>query len=136
MKEIGQVNMDNELEKNTAENQEQVQAPVVEQETPVQPEKEVKKEPEVKQSAEGKTSHKRIMQGRVVSNKADKSITVLIERHVAHPLYKKYYKRAKKVMAHDEENASNIGDIVKVIESRPLSRRKRWRMIEIVERAK
>lgn len=96
------------------------------------------KAPEVKTvvDVEKKTTNKRIMQGKVVSNKANKTIVVIIERQVAHPLYKKYYKRAKKVMAHDEMNECNIGDVVKVIESRPLSARKRWNMIEIVERAK
>ena len=112
---------------------------VVETETPVEAveapvENSAKNEPE-KTDVEAK-SNKRIMQGKVVSNKADKTIVLLIERQVAHPLYKKYYKRAKKVMAHDEKNDCNIGDVVKVIESRPLSKNKRWNMIEIVERAK
>jgi small subunit ribosomal protein S17 len=81
-------------------------------------------------------SNKRILQGKVVSNKSNKTILVLIERHVAHPLYKKYYKRSRKVMAHDPNNDCNQGDTVKVIESRPLSARKRWHLLEIVERAK
>jgi len=59
-----------------------------------------------------------------------------IERQVAHPLYKKYYKQTKKVMAHDEANECRIGDTVRVIESRPLSARKRWMLVEIVDRAK
>lgn len=81
-------------------------------------------------------SNKRVLQGKVVSDKADKTITVAIERQVAHPLYKKYYKRTKKVMAHDETNSAHIGDTVKVQESRPLSARKRWALIDIVTRAK
>jgi small subunit ribosomal protein S17 len=81
-------------------------------------------------------SNKRILQGKVVSNKADKTISVAIVSQVAHPLYKKYFKRTKKVMAHDEQNSCNIGDTVKVRESRPLSRQKRWELIDIVERAK
>ena len=81
-------------------------------------------------------SNKRIIQGKVVSNKADKTIIVAFERQVAHPLYKKYYKRTKRVMAHDETNNANIGDVVKVQESRPLSARKRWNLIDIVSRAK
>jgi len=81
-------------------------------------------------------SNKRILQGKVSSNKADKTILVLIERHIAHPLYKKYFKRSRKVMAHDPNNDCKTGDTVKVIESRPLSARKRWHLLEIVERAK
>lgn len=73
--------------------------------------------------------------GKVVSNKADKTIVVSIERQVAHPLYKKYFKRTTTVMAHDEKNECNIGDVVKVVESRPLSARKRWALVEIIERA-
>ncbi|MFP4368318.1 MAG: 30S ribosomal protein S17 [Candidatus Kapaibacterium sp.] len=74
--------------------------------------------------------------GKVFSNKADKTITVLVERRVAHPLYKKYYKQSKKFLAHDENNDCNIGDLVRIKESRPLSRRKRWVLIDIIERAK
>ncbi len=73
--------------------------------------------------------------GKVVSNKADKTIVVAIERQVAHPLYRKYFKQTTKVMAHDEKNECKIGDVVKVIESRPLSARKRWALVEIIERA-
>ena len=83
-----------------------------------------------------KKSHKRILQGKVTSNKADKTITVAIVRQVAHPLYKKYFKSTKRVMAHDENNDSRIGDVVRIKESRPLSAKKRWTLIEIVERAK
>lgn len=81
-------------------------------------------------------SNKRILQGKVFSNKADKTIVVKIVRQVAHPLYKKYYKKTKKIMAHDELNACTIGDTVKVKECRPLSRNKRWELVEIVEKAK
>lgn len=83
-----------------------------------------------------KTGHRRILVGRVVSNKSNKTIVIRIERYVQHPLYKKYFKRVKKVMAHDENNECQIGDLVKVMEYRPLSRRKRWMLTEIVERAK
>ncbi len=82
------------------------------------------------------TGRKKTRTGKVVSNKADKSIVVTIERQVSHPIYKRYYKQTKKVMAHDENNECNIGDVVKVIESRPLSARKRWSLVEIVTRAK
>ncbi|MCS7176019.1 MAG: 30S ribosomal protein S17 [Candidatus Kapabacteria bacterium] len=75
------------------------------------------------------------MIGRVVSNKANKTIVVTIERDVMHPLYKKTYKRTTKVMAHDEHNQCQIGDLVKVVEWRPLSRRKRWMLVEILQRS-
>ena len=74
--------------------------------------------------------------GKVVSDKMDKTIVVAIEDHVKHPLYKKIVKRTYKLKAHDEENTCNVGDTVKVMETRPLSKDKRWRLVEIVERAK
>ena len=74
--------------------------------------------------------------GRVVSNKMDKTIVVAIEDNVRHPLYKKIVKETYKLKAHDENNECNIGDTVKVMETRPLSKDKRWRLVEIVERAK
>ncbi|HRK05353.1 MAG TPA: 30S ribosomal protein S17 [Chlorobiota bacterium] len=86
-------------------------------------------------TAAEQTGRKKTRVGKVVSNKADKTIVVSIERQVAHPLYRKYFKQTKKVMAHDEANECNIGDVVKVIESRPLSARKRWRLVEIIQRA-
>ncbi len=74
--------------------------------------------------------------GIVVSNKMDKSILVAIERKVAHPIYKKYFKKTTKLMAHDENNECNIGDTVKIMETRPLSKLKNWRLVEIIEKAK
>ena len=74
--------------------------------------------------------------GRVESNKMDKTIVVRIERLVKHPIYKKYIKRSTKLTAHDPENQCNIGDKVQVTGTRPLSKRKRWRLVEIIERAK
>ena len=74
--------------------------------------------------------------GKVISNKMDKTIVVAIEEHVKHPLYKKIVKDTYKLKAHDENNECNSGDIVKVMETRPLSQDKRWRLVEIVERAK
>ena len=74
--------------------------------------------------------------GKVISNKMDKTIVVAIEEHVKHPLYKKIVKDTYKLKAHDENNECNNGDIVKVMETRPLSKDKRWRLVEIVERAK
>ena len=73
--------------------------------------------------------------GKVVSDKMDKTIVVAIENRVKHPLYGKIIKRTYKLKAHDENNECNIGDKVKVMETRPLSREKRWRLIEIVEKA-
>ena len=74
--------------------------------------------------------------GKVVSDKMDKTIVVAIEDHVKHPLYKKIVKRTYKLKAHDEENTCREGDTVKVMETRPLSKDKRWRLVEVVERAK
>ncbi|MBM3419601.1 MAG: 30S ribosomal protein S17 [Bacteroidetes bacterium] len=74
--------------------------------------------------------------GVVVSNMMDKSIVVAIKRKVKHPLYGKFVNHTKKLMAHDEENTCKIGDTVRVMEVRPLSKNKRWRLIEIIERAK
>lgn len=79
---------------------------------------------------------KRILQGKVTSNKADKTILVAVERQVRHPLYKKYFKRIKKFMAHDPNNECGIGDIVKIKEHRPISKMKRWMLVEIVTKAK
>ena len=74
--------------------------------------------------------------GVVSSNKMDKSITVLVERKLRHPIYGKFVKKSKKFVAHDEKNECNEGDKVKIMETRPLSKRKRWRLVEILERAK
>ena len=74
--------------------------------------------------------------GKVISDKMDKTIVVAIEEHVKHPRYKKIVKRTYKLKAHDEKNECNIGDTVKVMETRPLSKDKRWRLVEIIERAK
>ncbi len=74
--------------------------------------------------------------GVVVSNKMDKTITVAIERKVPHPIYKKYFKKTTKLMAHDEKKECGLGDKVKIMETRPLSKNKRWRLVEIVEKAK
>lgn len=73
--------------------------------------------------------------GKVVSDKRDKTITIIVERKIKHPLYGKVMKKSKKFQAHDEKNECKDGDIVKVMETRPLSKTKRWRLIEILERA-
>ena len=74
--------------------------------------------------------------GVVVSNRMDKSIVVMVERKVKHPMYGKFVKKSTKFMAHDEKNECNIGDTVRIMETRPLSKNKCWRLVEIVERAK
>jgi small subunit ribosomal protein S17 len=82
------------------------------------------------------TRRKRVLVGRVVSDRMQKTVVVLIERRKLHPLYKKYITRSKKVKAHDENNECRIGDLVRVVESRPISKDKRWRLAEILEKAK
>jgi small subunit ribosomal protein S17 len=73
---------------------------------------------------------RRVLQGTVVSDKMDKTITVLVERRVRHPIYKKYIRKSKKYAAHDEANASKVGDVVSIIECAPISKRKRWTLIQ------
>ena len=80
-------------------------------------------------------SRRKTFVGRVASNRMDKTVTVVIERRFRHPLYGKFIKKSSKFMAHDEENACHIGDVVKIMETRPLSRNKRWRLVEIVKKA-
>ena len=75
------------------------------------------------------------VEGRVVSNKMDKTVTVLVERQVKHALYGKYIRRSTKLHAHDEDNSCNEGDVVRVAECRPLSKTKNWRVVEVVARS-
>ena len=77
----------------------------------------------------------RTVEGRVVSNKMDKTVTILVERQVKHALYGKYIRRSTKLHAHDADNACNEGDVVRVAECRPLSKTKNWRVVEVVTRA-
>lgn len=77
----------------------------------------------------------RLVVGRVVSDKMDKSIVVSIERKVQHPIYSKYMRRSSKVVVHDEENSCGIGDLVEIVEGRPISKRKSWRLVRVVEAA-
>ena len=79
---------------------------------------------------------RKVRTGKVTSNKMEKTIVVAIEEHVKHPLYGKVVKRTYKLKAHDENNECNIGDTVRVMETRPLSKDKRWRLVEIVEKVK
>lgn len=85
--------------------------------------------------AQGK-SNKRVLVGRVVSDKMRKTVVVAIERRKLHPLYKKYITVTKKLKAHDEAASCGVGDLVRIIESRPISKDKSWRVLEILERAK
>ena len=89
---------------------------------------------------EEKTAEKKSLQrtlvGRVVSNKMDKSISVKVEALQRHPIYGKFVKRSKKFIAHDERNECGPGDIVKIMETRPLSKTKSWRLVEVLEKAK
>ena len=86
--------------------------------------------------SEARISSRKTRVGKVVSDKMDKTVVVAIEDRVAHPLYKKIVGRTYKLKAHDENNTCNVGDKVKVMETRPLSKDKRWRVVEIVEKAK
>ena len=77
----------------------------------------------------------RILTGKVLSNSRDKTIAVLVERKVRHPIYKKYIKRSTKVHAHDEKNECGLGDVVRVSESKPFSKTKNWALVEVVEKS-
>lgn len=81
------------------------------------------------------TGNRRTMTGLVISDKADKTIVVRVETLVKHPLFKKYIRRRKKFMAHDPENTCGVGDKVQIVEHRPISRRKRWHLVKILEKA-
>ena len=85
---------------------------------------------------EKRISSRKVRVGKVVSDKMDKTVVVAVADRVAHPLYKKIVGRTYKLKAHDEQNACGVGDVVKVMETRPLSKDKRWRVVEIVEKAK
>ncbi len=90
-------------------------------------------------TTEGTTAtrgERKIRQGVVISDKMDKTVVVLVERRTTHPLYRKTVTRSEKYHAHDESNDVNVGDSVRIAETRPLSKTKRWRVVEIIERAK
>ncbi|MBN2029838.1 30S ribosomal protein S17 [bacterium] len=80
-------------------------------------------------------SRRKVVLGKVISNRLEKTITVLVERRIRHPLYGKYVTKSSKFMAHDQDNTCQIGDMVRIMETRPLSRCKRWRLVEIVKKA-
>ena len=94
---------------------------------------ETSKDMKVEEETRGK---RKLRVGKVVSAKMQKSISVMIEKTVKHPMYKKYYKKTSKFMAHDENNECKVGDIVKIMETRPYSKNKRWRLVEVLEKAK
>jgi len=83
----------------------------------------------------GTNTVERTLIGKVVSNSRDKTIAVLVERKVRHPIYKKYIKRSTKVHAHDEKNECGLGDVVRVSESKPFSKTKNWALVEVVEKS-
>ena len=87
------------------------------------------------ETQQGQASKQRTVTGRVVSNRMDKTAAIAVERLVKHPVYGKYIRRTSKLLAHDENNECQIGDTVEIAECRPLSRRKSWRVVNIVERA-
>jgi small subunit ribosomal protein S17 len=91
--------------------------------------------PGAEATAEDKRNFRKTRVGKVVSDKMDKTIVVAIEDRVKHPLYKKIVKRTYKLKAHDEQNEARAGDVVKVMETRPLSKEKRWRLVEVVTKA-
>jgi small subunit ribosomal protein S17 len=87
-------------------------------------------------SAATPRAHRKTRIGRVVSDKGDKTIIIAIERLVQHPLYKRVVRRTKKLYVHDEQNEAHVGDTIEVMETRPLSKTKHWRLVRIVERAR
>ena len=86
--------------------------------------------------SEERTTSRKVRVGKVISDKMDKTVVVIVEDRVAHKTYKKIIGRTYRLKAHDEENVCGVGDIVRVMETRPLSKDKRWRVVEIVEKAK
>lgn len=92
--------------------------------------------PENTSEVKSSRGRRKVRVGKVVSAKMNKTIAVEIERRLKHPIYKKYFKKTTKFLAHDENNTANEGDIVKIVETRPLSARKRWRLVEIIEKVK
>ena len=91
--------------------------------------------PEISSTA-SRTTRRKVRIGKVVSTSMNKSIVVAIERRVAHPIYKKYFRQTTQLMAHDGEETAGVGDTVKIMETRPMSKSKRWRLVEIIEKAR
>ncbi len=105
---------------------EEIKTEEVKEESSVSPEK----------KTTSRTGMRKTKVGKVLSNKMDKTIIVIEEKRVMHPIYKKFYKKSTKFAAHDSKNTCDIGDKVKIMETRPLSKTKRWRLVEIVEKVK
>lgn len=93
-------------------------------------------EPGVSQGKRTRRGERKVRQGVVVSDKMDKTVVVRVERRTTHPLYRKTVTQSEKLHAHDETNDVNVGDLVRIAETRPLSKKKRWRVLEVVEHAK
>lgn len=110
--------------------EQQAATPQPEEQTPVAA------APQAATAATSERNNRKERIGRVTSNKMQKTITVAIERKVKHPLYGKFQNKTKKLTAHDENNECGIGDTVRIMETRPLSKNKRWRLVEIIEKAK
>jgi len=91
--------------------------------------------PQAKAESPKRTSRRKVRQGVVVSNKNDKTLVVRVERTMRHPLYGKVMRRSERFHAHDEQNAGKLGDVVRIMECRPMSRLKRWRLLEVVRRS-
>jgi small subunit ribosomal protein S17 len=104
--------------------------------TPEAASKQAPKQGRVQREDAPERGRRKIRQGVVVSDKMDKTVLVRIDRQMRHPLYRKIVRRSSKLAAHDERNDAHLGDTVRVMETRPISKNKRWRVIEIVERAK
>ncbi len=96
---------------------------------------EARKMPQAKNEQSAARKLRKTRQGVVVSDNMDQSIMVRVNRTMRHPLYKKVIRRTKKYMAHDQENTGKMGDVVRIMECRPISRRKRWRLVEVLQRA-
>ena len=127
--EVNEGAVEAEAEQKTEPTAEQASDPAVEEAS--EPAAEQASEPAVAAELPGRRTVRRVF-GRVVSNGADKTVSVSIERVVKHPVYGKYIRRTSKVMAHDEDNACQLGDRVAIAECRPLSKRKSWRVVEVM----
>jgi len=123
------------MTENTEDTTEAPDAEAPEAEVSEVPEAEVSEVPEAEDADTGKRAGRKVRTGVVTSDKSNKTVTVLVERKFAHPLYGRQVRRTKKYHAHDENNEYQVGDTVSIVETRPLSRTKRWRVTELLERA-
>jgi small subunit ribosomal protein S17 len=138
-KEASETNESNETKETIVEKAEEIIEKVVEKAEEIVEKIEEKIEGVKNTEEKKKTSHsgmRKTRVGKVLSNKMDKTIIVSEEKRVMHPIYKKYFKKTTKFAAHDPKNTCDIGDTVKIMETRPLSKTKRWRLVEIVEKVK